>query len=353
MDDHREPGAEPPSGVGADEPLRPTPPSLGRFRRRLFAATPWVLSLGVVVFLFGTADLGAVAAAFARADLGAFLAVVAVSVSIMYVVDTLTLVLIFRRLVGWVSFRDMLAFKGVSHFGQALNFSAGAGTMAFLVDRKYGHGFLASSSAFLFQMATDVMALTILMTVGLAFGGEYLPEALRRGLLVPVVLLWCGSVAGVGFWLSGWSPGPLAKLRRWRVLEAFRRARAADYLAILGARLTLLVGYSVGDWAAVRTFGIATSIDAQQVVTALVGFMSAVPASISGLGALQPVMISLYSPYVIGDVDPYAVTLAFSTAFGPAVNIVRLGIAYAFLGSVSRGLREALEQRAQARAGGT
>lgn len=274
-------------------------------------------------------------AAFNQADMARLLIVAVVAVPVLFAADAWILKLIFDRLVGHVSTRDMLTVKGASHFGQALNTGAAMATMAFLVHRRHGYGFWAGMSAFLFQMAIDTMALILLMTLGITFAGDVIPASLRAGLVPVLAVGWVASGVGVGFWLSGFAMGPFARLRRVAGLAAFDRARSRDYLAIFSARLALMISYACVDYLVVRSFGIVTPFEAQIVYTSILAFAMAVPASISGLGAVQIVMILLYGGHVLG-ADPEAQILAFSTAWGPLINLLRIAIAYLFLHRVSK-----------------
>ena len=312
-------------------------------KRQLRRFLPWLLSLAIVVVLFANVDFPELRNALSRADFVRFLSVIVLAVPIVFVLDALILRLIFQRLIGAISIRDMVSFKAVSHFGQALTFVAAPATMAGLIQRKYKYGFRVSFSAFLFQMAVDVIGLIVLITVGLAVGAEHVPEGLRDTLRTVLAVGWILSFCGVGFWVSGIAWGPLGRLRRWHLFEAFRRAKLADYLVILLARLCLLTTYACIDYLAVRSFGIETPFGAQQVYTALIAFAIVVPGTVSGLGAVQPVLIALYSPHVVGSVDAYAQVLAFSTVWGPTVNVCRIAIAYFFLNTVAKSLQRAPE----------
>ncbi len=308
-----------------------------------------------MIVLFSRVDINEVKDSFARAQLGAFALTVLVATSILFVVDALSVKIIFKRLLGPITTRDVLAFKGVSHFGQALNITAAAATMAALLGKRYGFGFRSSFSAFLFQMAVDVMTLIIMMTVGLVVGGDQLPPQIRDTIPFILAVGWPLSIAGVAFWVIGdkigLDRGWLGKLRNWRFFDSFRRAKLADYFVVIAARSVLLFGYMCTDYLLVRTFGIETPFGAQLAFTALISFTVAVPLSISGLGAIQVVLIALYTPFVIVSGDPTAQVLAFSTLMGPTVNLCRIGIAYLFLGQVSRDLIDAAQEEVKAETG--
>ena len=314
-------------------------------KRRIWQFLPWVLSIGIVLFLFSRVDFGELKSSFARADFIRFSLVIGLAVPYVFVLDALLLRLIVTRLIGPVSIRDMVAFKAVSHFGQALTFVAASATMAGLIHRKHKYGFQASFSAFLFQMAIDVIGLLALMTMGFFVGGEHIPEGLRTALPPVMVVGWVLSFCGVAFWLSGISWGPLGRIRQWPLFESFRRAKAMDYFVILLARLSLLMSYACIDYLVLRSFGIETPFGAQQIYTAMVAFVVVVPGTVSGLGTVQPVLIALYSPHVVGSVDAYTQVLAFSTVFGPTVNLCRIAIAYLFLNTVAKSLGIGVEKK--------
>ena len=69
----------------------------------------------------------------------------------------------------------------------------------------------------------------------------------------------------------------------------------------------------------------------------LITFVQVIPANVSGLGAVQGVMIALFAAHVSPGVgDPKAIIIAYSTVIGPLMTIMRLVIGYGFMTTIAK-----------------
>ncbi|MCB9727324.1 MAG: flippase-like domain-containing protein [Deltaproteobacteria bacterium] len=300
---------------------------------------PWLLSLAIVGYLFASVDLGAVREAMAGADLAALTAWLAFFAVVVFLADSLTLHVLLARLLDRLGFRDVLAVKGVSYFLNALNYSAGAGAVAWFAHRKTRRPFLSALSTLLWLNFIDIVALLVLLGFGITFGREHVPADLADRLVWVLLAGWFITFGALAYWRLGLDFLVLGRLRTWRIFHAFREAHLADY-AVMVALRTLFIGlYVLMTFATLPTFGIRIGLGALLVYVPLLTFVQIVPASVSGLGAIQVVMIALYAPHVAPSVaDPAAQVLAYSTIAGPLMTLVRLVIGYLFMANVTRDL---------------
>jgi uncharacterized membrane protein YbhN (UPF0104 family) len=300
---------------------------------------PWLLSLGIVAYLFASVDLAAVRDAMATADLTALAAWLSFFALVAFVADSATLMVLFTRLLDRLPYRDVLAVKGVSYFLNALNYSAGAGAVAWFAHRKTKRPFLAALSALLWLNFIDVVALLVLLGFGATVGHELVPAQIADRLGWVLLGGWVITIGALVYWLAGVNFLVLGRLREWRIFHAFRHARLVDYATMVGLR-TLFIGlYVLMAYTTLPTFDIHVSIGALLVYVPLLTFVQIVPASVSGLGAIQVVMIALYSPHALPSVaNPTAQVLAYSTMAGPLTTVIRLFIGYAFMANVARDL---------------
>ena len=293
---------------------------------------PWVFSLAIVGYLFWSVDREAVLGAMERADIGTMLGLIAAFSVLILFADAATLWVLFRRLLGPLTYRDVLAIKGLSYFLNAITYSAGTGGIAYLVHRRGSVPFLKSLSVLLWLNFADVIALIVMMSLGAVIAADVLPTNVKEQ--VPAILLvgWLIIVGALIYWRMGVNFLVLGPCRSWRIFSAFGDAKMRDYAAMVALRIAFIGIYVFLGWLLLPTFDIAIELETLLIYMPVITFVQIIPASISGLGAVQVVIIALYAPHVMGHIsDPAAQVLAFSTVIGPATTVIRLAIGYCFM----------------------
>lgn len=305
---------------------------------RIKRLIPWVLSLGVVAFLFFTTDVEAVGDALESADWGRLVGLMAVVTVAAYLADSGTLVFLFRRFVAPVGVGEVLRIKGVSYFLNAINYSLAAGAMAWILHKKRAIPFVETFSSLVWFFFVDIMALATLMTFGLLIGGDAIGDA-SLAAEIPLLLgvIWAIIVGSLLYWNAGFDFFVLGFARRWRIFDTFRRARLADYPKMVALRSAFVMVYVFMHWALLPAFGVHIGLGYLLLYAPLIAFVQVIPATVSGLGAVQGVMVALFTLHVpLGGGDPRAVIVAYSTVIGPLMMLMRLVIGYAFVSSVAK-----------------
>ena len=321
--------------------------------RRIKGLIPWFLSLGIVAFLFFTTDLAAVGAALESADWTRLIGLMAIVTLLSFVADAATLVPLLRRFVAKVGFKEVVAIKGVSYFLNALNYSLAAGGMAWLVHKKHHIPFMRAFSALVLFFFIDIIALGALLTVGWLFGQDLLaqggaPFVARVPIVIAVV--WAIIIGAWIYWNRRFDFFFFGFFRSWRIFECFKEARSLDYLRLVGIRVTFILVYVVMHLLLLPAFGVHIPFEALLMYSPLITFVQVVPATISGLGAAQGVMVALFSAHVPpGHGDPGAVIVAYSTVIGPLMTLMRLIIGYCFVAAVTREVLPTAEEIDHAR----
>ena len=318
---------------------------------RIRTTLPWLICFAIVAGLLATQDLEEVARSIQRADAAAFLGTVGGFCLLLYLLDGAIWTALVRRLLGPIRFFDVLRVKAVSYFLDVIHYGAAAAGAAHMIHRIGGFGFLSTLSALLWLTVVDAFTLIVLMTVGWTVSGESMPGVMAD--VMPVILLagW-GVIIGTGlYWHAGWDFFVLGRVRSWRIFEAFRNASLRDVAAIGGMRLAFLITYAVYDWAVLPAFDIHVGYDQMLVYSPIIAFAQAVPGTVSGLGAIQPMLMALYADHVGGDVaDPMAQVFAFTAVFGLVMTAARLVIGFIFLGGIVRDVIPSREEIEAARA---
>ncbi len=307
-------------------------PALDKLKR----AAPWLISLAIVAWLFSSVDLDAVADAVAKADLAALFGWILTFTVLVFFCDAGTLWMLLRRFLGPLSYRDALSMKGVSYFLNAITYSAAAGGIAWFAHRRQRVPFLQALSTLVWLNFVDIIGLLLLMTGGVLLGGHHLPAGMLSK--TPWVLAggWAIVVGALLYWELGWDFLVLGRLRDWRIWRAFRDARAGDYLAMVGVRTAFVSLYVFMAWVCLPTFDVPIELGAMFVYVPILTFVQIIPATVSGLGAGQAVMILLYARHVPAHIpDADAQILAFTTVIGPGTALLRLVLGWLVMARIS------------------
>ncbi len=320
---------------------------------RIKGLIPWVLSIGIVVFLFLTTDIEAVGAALESADWTRLISLMAVVTLLSFVADSATLVPLFRRFVAPVDFREIVAIKGVSYFLNALNYSLAAGGMAWLVHRKHKISFMRAFSALMLFFFIDIIALAILLSIGWLFGQDLLDHGGAKFVAsVPIVIIvvWSIVLGSWIYWNRKFDFFFFGFFRKLKIFQCFAEARSLDYLRLVSIRIAFILVYVVMHLLLLPAFGVHIPFEALLMYSPLITFVQVIPATISGLGAVQGVMIALFAAHVPAELgDPKAVIIAYSTVIGPLMTLMRLVIGYFFMAAISRDVMPSAEQIEQAK----
>jgi len=302
------------------------------------------LSLVILGYLFWNVDRVAFMEAVVAANVWSALGWIVLFTVVVFFVDTFTLRLLLVRLVAPMSYREVLGIKGVSYFLNAITYTAGAGGIAYFVHRRKQVPLFRALSSLVWLNFVDVMALLILLTGGVVFARARLPDPALAEQVMWLVIGGVTIAAGaLIYWRFGVDFLILGPFRRWRIFQCFRDATWGDYGVLLLVRTSFIGLYVVMARVLLPTFHIHVDFGGLLVYVPLLTFVQTIPASVSGLGAVQGVMQILYAPYVDPALAPTAahadaMVLAFSTVVGPVMSLTRIGMGYFFMNDMTREL---------------
>lgn len=308
--------------------------------RRLRRFIPWLLTLLVVGYVIWSTDLVQAWDAVKHADLAAFLFYAAVITGCIFLGDCVCHVVLFRRLLGPVPARDIVAIKGASYFVSTIDYGGASAAIAYLLKRKRGIPFLSGLSAMLWLHFIDIIALCLWMTVGAMIAGEKLNPLVASSLATGLMIAWAVVAFVFVYWFLRVDFLVLGAARRWRVFDAFKRAKASDYVVMIGLRFAFIAVYIAYPLLTLPTFDIPIGVRELAVYEPLLTLTHIFPGSISGLGTVQLVMLALYEPHVTADVVGYtarnAQVVAYSALAGPVGTLIQLLIGFLFVSNVSK-----------------
>jgi hypothetical protein len=317
------PPAPPPDAVNGD----PAPPAAaGRVRRLL----PWAVAAAVLTWLFSTIPLDALRAALERAPMALVVGFVVVYSVLVLVGDALALWATFRWSLpdARLRYRDVLDIRGASYLLAVLHYSAGQGGIALFVARRAAVPIARAAGAVMLILGVNAIAIALASLVGLSLGGAPENPTLR---LVVIAL-----AVGFPVYLAviAWRPAFLA---RWKLLAPLFDAGLKGHLVAVGARLPHLAWLLVGQFIAMRLFGIDPPFGQALTLLPLVFVVSVLPISPSGLGTTQATAVALFARYAPGDAaEQRATVLACFLAMQLLALVVQAVIGVVFLRRLTR-----------------
>jgi hypothetical protein len=256
-------------------------------------ALPVLVSVGVLLFLFGRMDLATLGDALTWR-----VAVVMIPSFLAYGAATLVLEAVSLRLLlkaprGEFGVWTAARLKCASYLVGILNYALGAGALAVLLRRHTRLSLGAAASLVLLISSSD-----LLVVLCMAGGGAALVETsaptVQAGVIAAAVLGFFGGLALLRV------PGSLGPFDRIRSLAVFEGLRTVP-LPRLGALLVLRVCFAVCFVAACAASFVAFEVEpplAELVVGVLVvAVVAGIPIAVAGLGTSQAAFLFIFADY--------------------------------------------------------
>ena len=282
-------------------------------------ALPFVLALVLVAFALRKLDFRTFARHLGTVNAPAFLAFEVAFVFALLTADTFATVLVYRRSVAPIRFRDFWILRGASYLPSILNHHVGQAFLTYFVARRYGT-----------------------------------PLARVAGATLLVYVSWGGCVLGLGcfaLWLNGkpllWLAAALAAGVLYLVLIAVRPRRLAEtkllaplfeagvagHLVALLSRIPHLVVLFLGTWIPFLFFGVAIPFaDAVAYIPVLMVAVT-LPITPQGFGTRDLLAGALFARFAPGDTEEDRITMlaAVTTSWGIAVTLIDMLLGFALM----------------------
>ncbi|WP_437753409.1 lysylphosphatidylglycerol synthase domain-containing protein [Sorangium sp. So ce1389] len=302
-----------PRGDALPEPRAPR--LWGRARRAL----PFALALGLVAFVLGRLDFGAFRAALSRVDAPLFGAFAAVFILALLAADTFATVLVYRRLIAPVAFRDFFVLRGASYLPSLLNHHVGQAFITVFLARAHGVPLARVAGATLVVYASWLGCLLLLAAVAVpANGGPLAGSALLLG-------------AGV-LYLALLALRP-ARLARTKLLAPLFEAGVRGHLVALAARVPHLLVLFVGTWLPFGLFGVRIPFGAALTYIPILMVAVTLPLTPQGFGTRDVLAAALFERFAAGATreERLAAVAATTTTWAVALTLVEAALGLALL----------------------
>lgn len=270
-------------------PVR-TAPTL-RARAIAGRAWPWVAGLAILALVISRVPFAAFRAALSD---GPHLAVAAVDVGMAVAVlctDSVATWFGLAALRMRRPLRRIAAVRGATFLLFLINYAVAQGGFGYYLHRT-GEKPLRAGGAVLFLMGTNFATLLVLTSVaGLASGGPPPQAAMQWTLAI--------ACAGLFAYLVVIALAPAVLAKRAILAPLFDAGVRGHGIAML-ARIPHVVVIVLGDWAAMRAWGIHVPFSAGITLVPVVVIAASLPISPAGLGTTQAAFTLLFASYATG-----------------------------------------------------
>lgn len=293
-----------------------SPPQSGsRSRRfsRLRRLGPWALGLAILTFLVARLDLTEILRALRRGPVAPIAGLVAGIVVVTLVLDAWATRVSFQAGGTTLELRPLLVVRGITYLPGTVHPLVGqSGLILYL--RCRGASLSHAIGQILFLWVMQILALLTAVLVGLPTAP--VPAELR-------VALGLLALTVPGYFLL--LPVLQRHVRRRRstatIAEPLAHAGLGAQLAVLGARLVHVAALLLGQWVALRAWGVEIPLAAGWTLVGIVLLVAALPISPAGIGTSQAAQVLLLAPFAQG-----------ATADERGATVLAFGIAYHALG---------------------
>jgi hypothetical protein len=262
----------------------------------------WAVTATALGILFWKTPLSDVWSALSHAAPWTVPAIL-VSAALVYLADALAMWRTFGWFLAKLPFRDILVVRGATYLLAVINYSIGQGAIVYFIHRARGVPVLRGVATVLLIMGTNLIALLVVVTVGIALPGTPPP-----GLVPMVGFLWIGLAVYALV---------VAVRPRWLasrpVSDVLLLAGLRGHLLAVVVRLPHVAALVAVELSALRGFGVLVPWSAVLGAIPVMVLVSALPISVQGLGTTQAAAVVLFSSYAPSSAaDPRAVVLGAS-----------------------------------------
>jgi uncharacterized membrane protein YbhN (UPF0104 family) len=301
-------------------------------RKKLGRILPWVVTLGLLFYVFRSISFSEILAAFATAASWTVPVLIPCVLGV-YLGDSFAIWKTFGWFVTRLSFREVLVVRGATYLLALVNYSVGQGAIVYFVNRSRGIPLLRGTAAVLLVMGTNILLLLVFATIGMLVAPD-LPPTLRK------IVFGAYAALAVYAVLLLLKPRWLTSRPIFDVLFA---AGVSGHLRALLVRIPHIGILMVFTFASLRAFGVQVPVAQAILYLPVIYFIGVLPIAVMGLGTTQAAMIYFLSSYVPG-ATPAAAKAAILAASlgGQAVALViqvTLGV-FCMRNQLARNLRQ-------------
>ena len=316
-----------------------------KIRKALRTYLPWAVTVLIFIYLFNRIEISEVIGATKRVDLFLFFPLLCFYIIFFFLWDAFVVRYLFASFGTPVDYRGMVVMRGATYLIVLLNYMAGQGGLALIMNRWKNISIKRATSVVLYSLYLDYFTL-----LAFCLAGAFRLEG------VDLVNFFSGDEAGhlVRFVTISWAvffglllfnrlylprTDKFGKLKRQKLFFTFLEAPAAMYLKVGLLKSVLYMVGVICYYLGLQAFGLHVPFLNLSVMLPLVWLIGSIPVTVMRMGTIQAAMVWLVTRYAQGGVDLLeieAAVLAFSLLWEMGVNLGRFIIGGISITRVSR-----------------
>jgi Lysylphosphatidylglycerol synthase TM region len=259
-------------------------------RRTLTRLLPWLITAGILAYLFARLPMRDVLEAASRAAAWT-IPVLAGIVLLVYLADCMAIWKTFGWFVAPMTFRETLTLRGATYLLALVNYALGQGAFVYFLNRTRGVPLVRAAAAVVLIMGINLLLLLLLSTLGLALGAQSLPEVSS---LIWIAYVGLGIYVAMLIWRPRW-------LERRPILDVLLNAGLGGHVRSLLVRLPHVAVLLLLNHVALHAFGVQVPALQTLLCFPVVLLVAVLPISVQGVGPTQGAMIFFFARYAQGD----------------------------------------------------
>jgi hypothetical protein len=271
---------------------------------------PFALALGLITIVLSRLDLRAFVAHLAAVNAMGFLLFGALFVVGLLSADSFATVIVYRRTVAPIRFRDFWVLRGASYLPSMLNHHVGQVFIAYVLSRRHGVPLSRVAGATLLVYASWTGCLLGLGSVAIWLNDQPLG--------------WIAGVLGVGvLYLIVLAIRP-ARLARMKLLAPLFEAGIAGHLVALATRLPHFAVLFFGTWLPFLFFGINIPLPAAVKSIPIMMVVVTLPFTPQGFGSRELVAAFFFERFAPGATheERLAALVAATMSWGVVFTVI-------------------------------
>jgi hypothetical protein len=291
-----------PLALPTDEPAPPRP----WWRRAL----PFVLTLALLGIVLGRIDFRAFLRCLSAVNAPAYLGAITLFLLALLTVDTFATVVVYRRTIAPVRFRDFWVLRGASYLPSILNHHVGQAFITYFLARTH--------NVPLFRVAGATM-LVYLSWIAWIVGAGVLALALNQQ-----PLAWAIAVLAAGLAYLALITVKPARLASTRFFSPLFEAGLSGHLVALAARLPHFLLVFAGTWGSFLAFDIDIPFRAAVAYVPILMVVVSLPITPQGFGTRDMAAVLFFERFAPGarHEDRLAALAAATTSWGVTITLI-------------------------------
>lgn len=273
---------------------------------RLRVALPWLGAALLLAWAFRSVSITALGAALHSGPWLRLAGFAVLEVAALLAVDAWATRVALAQTGICLGYPEVAEIRGATYLLGLVNYAVGQGGIGVYLARR-GADSARSAGIVFFLLVTNGLALLVGLGLGLVLDAAPELDPYR-----PLALLIAAGVLAYLVVVASWP----RSLRRWSLLDPLQQAGIGGHLRSFAARLAHLGVLLVGNWVALRLWGIEAPFSTAFSRLPVVVFGSALPVTPNGVGAVQALQVPLFAAWAPGAeaATRAASVLAFSLA---------------------------------------